>query len=45
MINEDGARNVAAAAAAIGARVIQISTDYVFDGNKREPCARPTRVT
>jgi dTDP-4-dehydrorhamnose reductase len=37
MINEDGARNVAAAAAAIGARVFQISTDYVFDGNKREP--------
>jgi dTDP-4-dehydrorhamnose reductase len=37
MINEDGARNVAAAAAAIGARVIQISTDYVFDGTKREP--------
>lgn len=36
-INEDGARNVAAAAAAIGARVIQISTDYVFDGTKREP--------
>lgn len=37
MINEDGARNVAAAAGAIGARVIQISTDYVFDGTKREP--------
>jgi dTDP-4-dehydrorhamnose reductase len=37
MINEDGARNVAAAAAAIGVRVIQISTDYVFDGKKREP--------
>lgn len=37
MINEDGAQNVAAAAAAIGARVIQISTDYVFDGTKREP--------
>jgi dTDP-4-dehydrorhamnose reductase len=36
-INEDGARNVAAAAAAIGVRVIQISTDYVFDGTKREP--------
>ena len=36
-INEDGARNVAAAAAAIGVRVIQISTDYVFDGTKTEP--------
>lgn len=36
-INEDGARNVAAAAAVVGARVVQISTDYVFDGTKREP--------
>lgn len=36
-INEGGARNVAEAAAAVGARVIQISTDYVFDGRKREP--------
>lgn len=36
-VNADGAGNVAAAAAAIGARVVQISTDYVFDGLKREP--------
>ena len=36
-INERGAGNVAAAAAAIGARVIQISTDYVFDGRKGSP--------
>jgi dTDP-4-dehydrorhamnose reductase len=31
-INAEAAREVAAAAATIGARVIQISTDYVFDG-------------
>ncbi|NLT06934.1 MAG: dTDP-4-dehydrorhamnose reductase [Solirubrobacterales bacterium] len=31
-LNEDGARNVAAAAAAVGAAVVQVSTDYVFDG-------------
>ena len=31
-INAKGAREVAEAAAAIGAPVIQISTDYVFDG-------------
>jgi dTDP-4-dehydrorhamnose reductase len=31
-INADGARNVAAAAAGHGALVIQVSTDYVFDG-------------
>jgi dTDP-4-dehydrorhamnose reductase len=31
-INAQGARDVAAAAAAIGAPIIQLSTDYVFDG-------------
>lgn len=36
-VNATGAGNVAAAAAHVGARVIQISTDYVFDGTKREP--------
>lgn len=36
-INAEAAGEVAAAAAAIGAPVIQISTDYVFDG--REPGA------
>ncbi len=36
-INAQGARNVAAAAAEIGAFVVQVSTDYVFDGSKREP--------
>jgi dTDP-4-dehydrorhamnose reductase len=33
----DGARNVAIAAAAIGARLLQISTDVVFDGEKGAP--------
>jgi dTDP-4-dehydrorhamnose reductase len=32
-VNEEGARNVAAAAA----RVIYVSTDYVFDGSKTSP--------
>ena len=36
-VNGDGAGNVAAAAAALGAFVVQPSTDYVFDGEKREP--------
>jgi dTDP-4-dehydrorhamnose reductase len=36
-INRDGARYVAAAARALGAPVIHISTDYVFDGNKPSP--------
>ncbi len=36
-INADGAGNVAAAAAHIGARIIHISTDYVFNGQKKEP--------
>ena len=37
LVNGDGAGNVAKAARAAGARVIYISTDYVFDGEKREP--------
>jgi dTDP-4-dehydrorhamnose reductase len=37
LVNGDGAGNVATAAAAIGAFVVHPSTDYVFDGEKREP--------
>lgn len=33
-VNRDGARAVAAAAAAVGAPIIQLSTDYVFDGSR-----------
>ena len=36
-VNGEGAANVAAAAAAAGARVIQLSTDYVFDGRAGRP--------
>src|SRR5580658_5116903 len=36
-VNGAGAGNVAAAAASCGAWTIQISSDYVFDGAKREP--------
>ena len=36
-INGAGAGNVARAAAAAGACTIQVSSDYVFDGTKREP--------
>lgn len=36
-VNERGAGEVAAAAAALGIPVIHISTDYVFDGKKAEP--------
>ncbi|MGZ4183743.1 MAG: dTDP-4-dehydrorhamnose reductase [Solirubrobacteraceae bacterium] len=35
--NTTGAGNVATAAARTGAWIVQISTDYVFDGNKRSP--------
>ncbi len=35
--NATGAGNVAAAAARAGAWIVQISTDYVFDGTKRAP--------
>jgi dTDP-4-dehydrorhamnose reductase len=43
-VNVVGGWNVARAAADVGAALVQISTDYVFDGERREPyvedCAR-----
>jgi dTDP-4-dehydrorhamnose reductase len=36
-VNGLGAGNVAAAAASVGATMVQPSTDYVFDGSKRTP--------
>jgi dTDP-4-dehydrorhamnose reductase len=36
-VNGDGAGNVARGAAEASARVVHVSTDYVFDGSKREP--------
>lgn len=38
-VNRDGAGNVASACAALGLPLIQISTDYVFDGRKAAPYA------
>jgi dTDP-4-dehydrorhamnose reductase len=36
-INGEGAGNVAAAAASVGASVVYVSSDYVFDGSKGAP--------
>jgi dTDP-4-dehydrorhamnose reductase len=36
-VNGKGAGNVAAAAAAVGASVVYVSSDYVFDGSKSAP--------
>jgi dTDP-4-dehydrorhamnose reductase len=36
-VNAEGPRALSAAAAVLGVPVIQISTDYVFDGSKPEP--------
>lgn len=35
--NAGGARNIAVAATAVKARLVHVSTDYVFDGEKRSP--------
>lgn len=42
LVNGEGAGNLARAAARHGARLIQISTDYVFDGTATEPYAEST---
>ncbi len=36
-VNASGAANAAAAAESVGARLVHVSTDYVFDGSAREP--------
>ena len=36
-VNRDGAANVAAAAKQVGARLMFVSSDYVFDGTKTSP--------
>ncbi len=36
-VNARGAENVALASAAVGARVIQVSTDFIFDGTRGMP--------
>jgi len=36
-VNAEGARHVALAALKCRAKMVYLSTDYVFDGNKREP--------
>lgn len=48
-VNVTGGRNVATAAASAGAAIVQISTDYVFDGTKGSPyleddCRRAVNV-
>jgi dTDP-4-dehydrorhamnose reductase len=42
-VNAEGTRNVALAAAEIGARLIYISTDYVFDGCQGRPYVEDDR--
>lgn len=36
-VNGGGSRNIVAAASRVGARVLYVSTDYVFDGTKMSP--------
>jgi dTDP-4-dehydrorhamnose reductase len=41
-VNAAGAGNLAAASAAAGAKLVQVSTDYVFDGSATTPYAEST---
>ena len=41
-VNALGAGNLAKAAAAVGAKLVQVSTDYVFDGHATAPYAEST---
>jgi dTDP-4-dehydrorhamnose reductase len=43
-VNGSGAGNVAAAAAEIEARILHVSTDYVFDGSKGAPYVESDQV-
>jgi dTDP-4-dehydrorhamnose reductase len=43
-INAEGTRRVAEGAAKAGARLVYLSTDYVFDGMKTEPYVEPDPV-
>ncbi len=43
-INADGAANLARAANQVGAKVIYVSTDYVFDGEKESPYVESDEV-
>jgi dTDP-4-dehydrorhamnose reductase len=43
-VNEHGPRLLARAAAAHGARLVQLSTDYVFDGSARTPYDESART-
>ncbi|POH69736.1 dTDP-4-dehydrorhamnose reductase [Cryobacterium zongtaii] len=43
-VNAIGPRNLAIAAAAIGAKLVQISTDYVFDGTGNTPYPEDTAI-
>jgi dTDP-4-dehydrorhamnose reductase len=43
-VNASGAGHLAAAAARVGAEMVHISTDYVFDGRKGAPYTEPDRA-
>jgi dTDP-4-dehydrorhamnose reductase len=44
-VTVDGAENVASAAAAVGARLVHLSTDVVFDGRKGTPYVEDDRLS
>ena len=45
LVNADAVKNIASVASACGAKVIHISTDYVFDGNSCHPYNESDKVS
>ena len=44
-LNADGPENIAKVAKKIGAKMIHISTDYVFDGSAKEPYTEESQIS
>jgi dTDP-4-dehydrorhamnose reductase len=44
-VNASGARNLSLSASKLGAKIVHISTDYVFDGNSEKPLKENAKIS